>query len=384
MAKKKLLLIHNKYRDFGGEDVAVKNEIRLLEKYFNVEVLNFDNSIKNYIQQFVAFAINKNVESGRVVSSIINNFKPDIIYVHNSWFKASVEIFNVILKSNAKIIIKLHNFRYKCTNSYSLKKHLNESIYCEACALNGSKYKIFNKYFTSSYVKSILVIRYGKKYYEILKNTKVNILVLTSFHKSYLERNGFRNISVYPNYLDLVNLEEKNKHIKENYILYAGRISQEKGVDELIDSFMSSDLVDFSLKIVGEGPTLETLKIKYNNPRVDFINFVENSRVLNLIENSKAIVTATKLWEGQPTLLCEASLLGVPSIFPKNGGIAEFFPDNYKLSFEKNNYIDLKNKLNVLLDDTYIKEIGRNNKKFIKSKLDEKNLIKKFNNIINE
>ena len=113
MVKKKLLLIHNKYRDFGGEDVAVKNEIQLLEKYFIVEVLNFDNSIKKYLKQFVAFALNKNAESGRIVSSIIYDFQPDIIYVHNSWFKASIEIFNVILKSNAKIIIKLHNFRYK-------------------------------------------------------------------------------------------------------------------------------------------------------------------------------------------------------------------------------------------------------------------------------
>tara|TARA_Y100000389_G_C17444746_1_gene510858 strand:- start:722 stop:1876 length:1155 start_codon:yes stop_codon:yes gene_type:complete len=384
MVKKKLLLIHNKYRDFGGEDVAVKNEIQLLEKYFIVEVLNFDNSIKKYLKQFVAFALNKNVESGRIVSSIIHDFKPDIIYVHNSWFKASIEIFNVILKSNAKIIIKLHNFRYKCTNSYSLKKHLNEGVYCEACALDTSKFKIFNKYFTSSYIKSILVIRYGKKYYEILKNTKVSILVLTNFHKSYLEKNGFRNVSVHPNYLDLVISEENDKHSEKDYILYAGRISEEKGVDELIDAFISSNLVNYSLKIVGEGPILEDLKIKHTNPRINFIDLLENSKVLSLIENSKAIVTATKLWEGQPTLLCEASLLGIPSIFPENGGIAEFFPANYKLSFEKNNYIDLINKLNLLLDDNYIEEIGKNNKKFIKSKLNEKNLIQNFNNIINE
>ena len=29
---KKILLIHNKYRDLGGEDIAVENEINLLKK----------------------------------------------------------------------------------------------------------------------------------------------------------------------------------------------------------------------------------------------------------------------------------------------------------------------------------------------------------------
>ena len=43
---------------------------------------------------------------------------------------------------------------------------------------------------------------------------------------------------------------------------------------------------------------------------------MENSKVLNLISNSKGIVTATKLYEGQPTLLCEVSSLGVLQFSP--------------------------------------------------------------------
>jgi len=384
MVKKKLLLIHNKYRNIGGEDVAVKNEVQLLKKYFDVEVLYFDNNIRKYLQQLLSYILNKNLESKNIVRLKIKDFKPDIIYIHNSWFKASTAIFSPIFKSSSVIILKLHNFRYRCTNSYNIKKHLEGSKYCEACAITGSKYKIFNKYFVSSYIKSFLVIRYGKKYYDVLKNPKIKILTLTSFHKTYLEKKGFNNIYVYPNYLDSVGSKKNNIVKKNKYILYAGRISEEKGVAELIDTFVNSNLLNYSLKIVGEGPSLEMLKSKYVNSRVEFINFLENSGVLDLIESAEAVVTATKLWEGQPTLLCEASLLGVPSIFPNNGGIAEFFPDNYKLSFESNNYLDLKNKLNYLLDSNLIKGIGKDNKKFIEYKLNEQNLIKQFNNIINE
>ena len=45
---KKILVIHNRYRFKGGEDIAVDKEIALLKQKFEVKVLFFDNSIKNY------------------------------------------------------------------------------------------------------------------------------------------------------------------------------------------------------------------------------------------------------------------------------------------------------------------------------------------------
>ena len=36
---KKILLIHNKYRFFGGEDQSVENEIKLLNKYYDLKVI---------------------------------------------------------------------------------------------------------------------------------------------------------------------------------------------------------------------------------------------------------------------------------------------------------------------------------------------------------
>ena len=36
---KKILIVHNKYLDTGGEDVSVLNEIEILKKYFTVETI---------------------------------------------------------------------------------------------------------------------------------------------------------------------------------------------------------------------------------------------------------------------------------------------------------------------------------------------------------
>ena len=54
------------------------------------------------------------------------------------------------------------------------------------------------------------------------------------------------------------------------------------------------------------------------------------------------------MYEGQPRLLCEASSLGIPSIFPNFGGMNEFFPPEYELSFEQYNHEDLNEKLLLL------------------------------------
>ena len=40
---KKILIIHTKYRNLGGEDIAVENEVSILSKYFEIETLYYDN-----------------------------------------------------------------------------------------------------------------------------------------------------------------------------------------------------------------------------------------------------------------------------------------------------------------------------------------------------
>ena len=102
-----------------------------------------------------------------------------------------------------------------------------------------------------------------------------------------------------------------------------------------------------------------------------------------MLKSSKAVVTATKLYEGQPTLLCEASLLGVPAIFPKTGGIEEFFLD-YLLSFEQFNYDDLVSIFQNIDSMDSLKDIGSQNKEYISNLLNEQRLLKNFKELIND
>ena len=379
MAKKKVLIVHNKYRNLGGEDLAVENEIVFLKEHFNVEVLYFTNNVL-IVKQILNFISNKNFFAERKILKKVHDFKPEIVYFHNTWFNIWNNIFiRLGKKTNIQIFLKLHNYRFDCTKTYSAKSHFHNSKVCMGCGGESKSKQYFNKYFDNSYIKSFLVNYYGKRYYNILKNENIKILNLTNFQREFMINQGFnkQRLFVFPNLIKLENFQE----IKcSDYVLYAGRISNEKGVSELIDIF-SSVKTNYKLLIIGDGPEANNLKIQ-KNKNIKFLGELNHHKTLSYINSAKAVITNTKLYEGQPTLLCEASLLSVPSIFPDNGGIKEFFPKDYQLKFNHNNTNSLRNILKNL-DSFDLIALGKQNFTFTKKILNNEKLSKKFMDIYN-
>ena len=138
------------------------------------------------------------------------------------------------------------------------------------------------------------------------------------------------------------------------------------------------------MKIIGTGFEFERLSQKYNDNSIKFIGSISNENALKEIKNSRAVVTATKLYEGQPRVLLEASSFGVPSIFPNFGGMPEFFPSDYKLSFEQFNYEQLNENISKLNNKDLLIEESLKLSKFISKKFNDKVNYEKFTSILNE
>jgi glycosyltransferase involved in cell wall biosynthesis len=380
---KKLLIVHNFYRNYGGEDSNIYEEIKFLENDYRVEFFNAKNEDKFSLFSILGLITRSNYKKNRDFKKVLKGFEPNVVYIHNTWFTINLGIFKILQKHNIKVILKIHNFRYDCARYFFAKSHLKGKKRCDACGFEVKKGIIVNKYFESSYVKSLLLYFYSLKYFRILQNFPIKIIAINNFHKLQLIKLGIakNKIAVINNPLNLEIYQSTNK---KNNIIYAGRLSREKGLIELLEAWVAINMDDYTLLIIGEGELKKELMAKYTQKNIKFLGFLQNEKVIEYISNSTAVVTATKLYEGQPRLLSEASALGTLSIYPSFGGMDEFFPVDYSFSFEQFNYDDLKNKL-LLLRNNKIKEIS--SKKVIhhtQNLLNPEGIRTKFSSVIQE
>ncbi len=352
---KKVLVINTKYKKYGGEDSNFVDEIKFLNKYYSVDYLNFDNSKKLNIFDIIGFFTLSNLSSNKALKLKLNSFKPDIVYIHNTWFKANLGIFDILEKENVEVALKIHNFRFACTDTFRASKHFNHEKFCYKCGNKNKKLSVFNKYFQNSFIKSFFIILYGKKYINILRKYNLKIIALNKFYKDYLIEKGIKESKIFINYNPFEISEKYNYLADSNYVVYAGSLVEQKGIKELLESWRKSN-INLKLLIIGAGQLENEIINKYSSENIEFLGFVENEKVIDFIKNSRAVITATKMFEGQPRLTSEASAHGIPSIYPSFGGLDEYFPRDYKLSFQQFDYFDLVEKINCLQNKNLLLE----------------------------
>ena len=56
----RILILHNKYKNLGGEDIAVENEFNFLSNFYDVETLFYENNLKTIYLIFFSFITGKN------------------------------------------------------------------------------------------------------------------------------------------------------------------------------------------------------------------------------------------------------------------------------------------------------------------------------------
>ena len=161
-----ILQIHNDYQIPGGETVVVNKEFEFLKEHgFNVKQYIVKN---DSIQQasvlkkiFLIFSIFFSIKHYRKIRQIINEFKPDIVHIHNVFPLISPSAYYAAKKEKIKIVQTIHNYRFMCTNGLF---YVNNEV-CEKCKLGKLSPAVKNKCYRNSRIQPLLLASVLKCHY---------------------------------------------------------------------------------------------------------------------------------------------------------------------------------------------------------------------------
>lgn len=145
--------------------------------------------------------------------------------------------------------------------------------------------------------------------------------------------------------------------IKDNAIIYMGRVSYEKSIDVAVRAFATvcKKRTDCQMLVVGDGPEKESLiKLAESleiGDKMIFTSYLFGQDLVQSLQASEIFITASKS-ENQPVSVLEAMSCGLPIIGVSAAGMPEIIKDgeNGFLSKE-DNHEDMAEKIRILLDD---------------------------------
>lgn len=152
------------------------------------------------------------------------------------------------------------------------------------------------------------------------------ITVISRESYDYYSKLGFK-VFLVPNAIDISSLPQKKERLYDKQIIFAGRLSKEKGILDLLE--MSTRLPkDIHLLILGSGPEEERVKeVVKLHPNIHFMGYVEKERTISLLRGSDVLVQPS-LVEGISSTILEAMACKTPIITTNVGGNKELLENN--------------------------------------------------------
>jgi glycosyltransferase involved in cell wall biosynthesis len=338
----RVLVLHNRYRNPGGEDRVVASETALLRSH-GAEVMTWEaNNDGNALRILGNAAWSR--ESYEKIRAVCRAFRPHVAHIHNFWMALTPSAIAACASAGVPVVQTLHNFRLLCANAIFLRS----GQLCTDCLGKTPWRAIARRCYKGSAVASAAAVNMivaNRRYHTW---SHVNAFITPSAHaRSIFIAGGFDpgRIFVKPNFIDDPGPAAASPSSSRT-IVYAGRLSPEKGLRTLASAWQR--VPGGELVVMGAGPDREILEL----PRVAFAGNQSNLGVMQALQKARALVLPSVCFETFGNAVVEAYASGRPVIVSDIGALGEIAGHRRTgLKFEAGNTAQLSACLAEILSD---------------------------------
>ncbi|MGA8489215.1 MAG: glycosyltransferase [Terriglobales bacterium] len=323
----KILLVYNNYQDPGGEEVVFGKERHLLEEggHEVFEYRRHNNEIKNYSTLKRLSLIGRTVwasDSYRDFTALLQEKKPDVVHVHNTFPLISPSIFWACRSEGVPIVHTLHNYRLLCPGA----NFFRSGKPCEDCSHGHYWQGVLHGCYRHSRIETapvalMLAVHHAGKTWTRMVD---RYIALSEFSRSRFVNAGFPadRIVIKPNFVD----PDPGKRTGDgSYALFIGRVSQEKGAETLLRAWRQVPQT-YPLRIIGDGPSraeLESQVAAEGRSNIRFMGRLPHDQVIKAIKDARFVIFPSELYETFGLGIVEAFACGVPVLASRLGSMQE-------------------------------------------------------------
>jgi glycosyltransferase involved in cell wall biosynthesis len=369
----KILIVHNEYRQEGGEHAAVIAQIKLLRQHNHELFLDLrDNrEIENYGLFQKMFIVPHTIYSTatyKSIAALVAEFRPDVAHVHNVFPLISPAVYRALKDSDVPIVQTLHNYRFLCPNGLFYTR----GEVCMRCKFGNTINAVVLKCYRNSYSMSALYALSIGLHRRLGTFQMIDrFIALTGFTTEKMIESGLTTsdkISILGNFLSETLHEPGSFQTRSPYVVYLGRLSPEKGIDTIIRAM--SGVPDLELKIAGDGPQdgeIRALSQKLGLTRITFLGKVSGKNKWDLLRNATAAVVPSVWFENFPITILESMAVGTPVVASDIGGLPYIIRNSFNgLLFKPGSPDNLREKLLWISDNPKeVLTMGKNCIKYI-------------------
>jgi glycosyltransferase involved in cell wall biosynthesis len=321
----RILQLHNHHASLGGAMEVLAHEAELL----------FDGG--HAVTQYTLPAAEEmglsavragakavwNRQAAAEVERRIDDFKPDVVHVHTPFPLMSPSVFRAAYGRGVPAVTTLHSYRYSCVAGTC---HRDGEL-CEDCVgrklkLPGVRHRCYHDSLGASgaLTLGLVVHRAAGTFHRCV----ARYLTLTDFSRRLLIRDGYPSdrIVVKPNSVPDPGFRPEPR-TDERRLVFAGRLIDIKGVRTLLDAW-SKVPPGMRLVIAGDGPLRSVVEERVReDPSVEYVGWVGESEVLELMAGAEAVLVPSEWYEGLPLVILRSLAVGTPVVVSDLDNVSE-------------------------------------------------------------